>query len=66
MKPKLPGLRAKLTRFYLDNPDEELTIDDIVQKFGYSRQTVHNMVSALKCEGLIHTSLVVRAGIKAE
>lgn len=34
MKPRQNALRSNLIRFFTDNPDEELTMDDICSKFG--------------------------------
>ena len=51
---------AKLERFFIDNPDEELKIMDVAVKFECSRKSVEHAIRRLKRNGIIETMYVVR------
>jgi biotin operon repressor len=52
---------AQIRRFFLDNPDEELSTADLMEKFGITRQQVNDTRKELKRKGLIETVTVTRA-----
>jgi len=55
------SLRARVRRFYRDNPGEYLTYADMQQKFDCTYQQAATVVHALAGEGLLETVSVVRA-----
>ncbi len=45
------GVIARLVAFFEANPDEELTVNDIVEKFGSCRRTVENALYTARQDG---------------
>lgn len=64
-----PRLTDQLLNFFLNNPDEELTYEDIQAKFEVSPQVAYNMVTTLRRRGAdLESTTVVRlkrAGVAA-
>lgn len=62
-------LTDQLLNFFLANPDEELTYEDIQAKFSVSSQVAYNMVTTLRRRGAdLESTTVVRlkrAGVAA-
>lgn len=58
---KAPDKRDKVRRFFIDNPDEELLLSDIMTKFGMCEGTVRSTIHQLRREGLIESVHVYRA-----
>jgi hypothetical protein len=54
------GLTERLRQFYAENPDEELTLQDIMVKFGCAYDTAKRMVSCLKRDGVLRAHHVYR------
>ena len=55
-------MRECLRLFFLANPEEELTIDDIMTKWGCSKRAAQEAVSVLAKSGECLTVTTVRAG----
>jgi predicted transcriptional regulator len=65
VKYERPGSgRSTIRRFFADNPDEELTLQDISLKAGISQESARALVSVLKEQGLIESVRVYRAAKK--
>ncbi len=47
------GKREKVRPYFLRNPDEEMTLDDLIVMFDMNRHTAWDTVKVLKQEGLI-------------
>lgn len=58
------GLYHRLRAFFLANPDEELSYDDIVVKFEATRHTAQMAVSRLNQTGLLESVHVIRLRAK--
>jgi biotin operon repressor len=54
------ALVARLTEFYTDNPDEELTYALIREKFGMSRGVVEKAIATLRRVGFLESVHVIR------
>ncbi|WP_428414413.1 hypothetical protein [Methylibium sp.] len=59
-KGKPASLAARIRKFFLDNPDEEMTYELLTAKFGAHHQTVRDAVRVLRDEGLLEALHVVR------
>jgi biotin operon repressor len=46
------GLTTRLRRFYDDNPGEELSMQDIMDKFGCTKVCARNAITKLRQEGV--------------
>ena len=51
--PRLGSLPARCINFFRTNPDEELSLDDISDKFGASRANIHTLLSLARDAGLL-------------
>lgn len=58
------SVRAWLIKFYTDNPQEELSFVDIVEKYGCSLWTARQAVYELQRDGVLESVHVVRTRIK--
>lgn len=54
------GLSKRLTKFYEDNPEEELTYEDICTKFEVSYSQAKNAVQYLARSGLVEGVYLIR------
>jgi hypothetical protein len=54
------SLRGRVAKFFLDNPDEELTYDLGCIKFSCSRSSLEHVVFVLREERIIETVHVIR------
>ncbi|MDB5541963.1 MAG: hypothetical protein JWQ89_3690 [Devosia sp.] len=56
------GIEQRVMAFYRANPGEELTLSDLVTKFGVgSTKSATNVVCRLKAAGLVERACVIRA-----
>lgn len=55
------GVRARLTKFFADNPDEELTMQKIADKYDVGIERVRDVVVELCQTGQLEHVRVVRA-----
>lgn len=53
-------LRTAMREFFQNNPDEELTQQDMAIKWGVHPRTIRNIISALKGEGMVKRVIVYR------
>jgi hypothetical protein len=60
------SLAMRLLGFYTINPDEELTFDDIAEKFGVRSNAVSEAVARLRERGLLEYVRVIRLTPKAK
>jgi len=51
---------SKVEAFFLENPEEELSLADIMNKLGVNRKALEFALKRLKDEGLIESVHVVR------
>ena len=51
--PRRDSLASQLVGFFTQNPDETLTLDDITDKFDYTRGNIHTLVADAKTAGLL-------------
>lgn len=58
------SVQDRLSQFFADNPDEELSYDDITAKFNCSRGTAEQAVSRLKADRLLESVHVIRLRTK--
>lgn len=54
------GKREKVRQYFLRNPDEEITLDDLIVMFDMNRHTAWDTVKVLKQEGLIEQAHIYR------
>lgn len=54
------GLPARLVAFFEANPDEELRMVDIIEKFGTSLRNARSAVDTLKARKVIECAHVIR------
>jgi hypothetical protein len=54
------GLKQRLVQFFTANPNEELSLDDMVVKFAANRRSLQNALSLLKEQGLVRRAVVYR------
>ena len=59
-KPQPQSPRARMIRFFEDNPDEELTISDACIKFGVTRRSMASRLWELRQRGIVETVTVIR------
>ncbi len=50
----------RLWQFFADNPDEELTPDDVAAKLGCSRKAADMTILRMQAKGLLESPRVVR------
>jgi len=60
MTPKTESARARMARFFDANPDEELTLDDALEKFGGTRGSMKTLLWDMRKRGEIETVTVIR------
>lgn len=58
------SVAGRLRRFFIENPDEELTRADMVAKFGSSFKNIDASLTALRAEGLLESVHVTRLRTK--
>jgi len=58
------GLKARVKRFYFDNPDEELTHALLRAKFGITKWTAVWLLRELVEEGILESVHVIRLRMK--
>lgn len=54
------SVRQRVRQFFVDNPDEELTYEEMAAKFDTTINHCRELVKALKDEGLIESVHVIR------
>jgi biotin operon repressor len=54
------SITGKIREFFRANPDEYLTKEDIVTKFGFTRNQVNRAMDSLKARGMIDSTYVYR------
>ena len=62
--PSTDSVYARLAAFFVDQPDEELSIADIPVKFGCSSWTAHDAVRRLCAERKLESVRIVRCRTK--
>ncbi len=59
-RPANRTLPKVLRAFFIDNPDEELTLDDVAEKFDVSRTSAATTINRLNRAGTLEYAHVVR------
>jgi DNA-binding transcriptional MocR family regulator len=54
------SITGKIRSFFRENPDEYLTKEDLVAKFGFTKNQVDRAMDSLKARGLIDSTYVYR------
>lgn len=54
------SLASRLCQFFADNPDEELTYEDIAVKFGAKPDSISTTIGRLRSSGKVDAAFVVR------
>lgn len=62
--PRKTNLLPRIRKFFVDNPDEELTLPMLREKFGVSANAIAEALKRLKKEGQIESVHVVRLRAK--
>ncbi len=57
-----PNMRECLRQFFLANPDEELTIEDIMTKWSCTKRAAQEAVSVLAKTGECEPVTIIKAG----
>lgn len=63
-KAQATDLKSRLTTFFADNPDEELTYAILVQKFDIGMEHARAVVQSLCVDGTLESVHVIRARTK--
>lgn len=50
------SVKSQIIRFYEQNPDEELTADDMAVKWDVSKRTIERTISELRNEGFLQAT----------
>jgi len=53
----------RVLRFFIDNPDEELTLQDIMTKFDCTENYARVIISSLRSRGYVESTVVVRKAL---
>ena len=56
----------RVRRYFRDNPDEELTYMDMMEKFSLSRNRVYELVKLMRSEELVEAVHIVRSIARAK